>query len=91
MITPAIIRAVMPAAGRRADIYGLLLADAAARFDIGTPVRAAAYLAQVAHESGQLAYTREVWGPRQRSCGTRAGRILGIPRPATGSGSWGAG
>lgn len=63
MITPAIIRAVMPAAGRRADIYGLLLADAAARFDISTPARAAAFLAQVAHESGQLAYTREVWGP----------------------------
>lgn len=34
-----------------------------ALFAINTPARIAAFLAQVAHESGRLAYTRELWGP----------------------------
>lgn len=38
--------------------------DSALRaFDIGTPARAAAFLAQIAHESGRLCYVVEIWGP----------------------------
>lgn len=33
------------------------------RFDISDAVRQAAFLAQVAHESGRLVYTKELWGP----------------------------
>ena len=31
--------------------------------DITTPARIAAFLAQIGHESGRLAHTREIWGP----------------------------
>lgn len=36
---------------------------ACAEFDINTPVRMSAFLAQVGHESGGFVYTRELWGP----------------------------
>lgn len=32
-------------------------------FEIYTPVRAAAFLAQIGHESGDLLYWEELWGP----------------------------
>jgi len=32
-------------------------------YDIGTPTRQAAFLAQVGHESGSLVYVKELWGP----------------------------
>jgi putative chitinase len=32
-------------------------------FCVNTPARAAAFLAQVGHESGGLRYAREIWGP----------------------------
>lgn len=31
-------------------------------YDINTPRRLAAFLAQIGHESGRLRYTREIWG-----------------------------
>lgn len=33
------------------------------RYDIATPARIAAFLAQVGHESGRLRHAREIWGP----------------------------
>lgn len=36
---------------------------AMAEFGITTPLRQAAYLAQIGHESGGLRYTTEIWGP----------------------------
>lgn len=33
------------------------------RFEIDTPLRAAAFIAQVGHESGRLRYVREMWDP----------------------------
>lgn len=32
-------------------------------FDINTPERAAAFIAQLAHESGELKFMEEIWGP----------------------------
>ena len=32
-------------------------------FEINTPERIAAFLAQIGHESGRLVYVREIWGP----------------------------
>lgn len=37
--------------------------DAMRMWQINTPQRAAAFLAQVGHESGRLRYVREIWGP----------------------------
>jgi putative chitinase len=39
------------------------LLRAMTEFGIDTPERRCAFLAQIAHESGQLCYTREIWGP----------------------------
>jgi putative chitinase len=39
------------------------LSDACRLYDITTPARLAAFLAQVAHESGDLHHVREIWGP----------------------------
>lgn len=36
---------------------------AMAEFEIDTPDRQAAFIAQVGHESGSLRYVRELWGP----------------------------
>lgn len=33
------------------------------RYSINTPARAAAFIAQLAHESVKFAYTKEIWGP----------------------------
>ena len=62
-LTLSQLRKVMPRlqvedAGR----YLPLLNDACAEFLINTPLRMAAFLAQVAHESGQLRYWEEIWG-----------------------------
>lgn len=54
------LRAVMPYAGRRADSFHGPLTRAMAEFEIATPPRMAAFLAQIAHESGSLRYVREL-------------------------------
>lgn len=45
----------------RATIWQPHLAAAMDKFDINTPLRAAAFLAQIGHESGRLVFIREVW------------------------------
>jgi putative chitinase len=53
----------MPLAGKLVDLFAAPLTAAMAEFSIDTPRRQASFLAQVAHESGQLRFTRELWGP----------------------------
>jgi putative chitinase len=51
-------------AGREVDTAVLpALLSAMRAYAIESPARAAAFLAQVAHESGGFKYTREIWGP----------------------------
>lgn len=54
------LRRIMPHAGSRADAFIQPLNDAMAEFDISTVARQCAFLAQVAHESGELRYVREL-------------------------------
>lgn len=42
------------------------LAQAMAEFDITTPQRAAAFLAQLTHETGGFRYIEELWGPSKQ-------------------------
>jgi putative chitinase len=52
---------IMPFAGRkRVALFAPPLDDAMREFGISTPLQQAAFLAQVGHESGQLAYVREI-------------------------------
>jgi putative chitinase len=60
IITLDQLRTIMPLASRRAEIFLQPLNAAMEEFCIDTPARQAAFLAQVAHESGQLRYTREL-------------------------------
>jgi putative chitinase len=52
---------VIPAARR--DAFLPFLQAAMTEFAIESPARAAAFLAQLAHESGQFRFMEEIWGP----------------------------
>ncbi|TWI65162.1 putative chitinase [Pseudoduganella lurida] len=56
--------AIMPQAGReRAAAFLVPLNKYMPQYGITTPARQAAFLSQVAHETGQLRMLREIWGP----------------------------
>ena len=46
-------------------------------FEINTPKRAAAFVAQIGHESGRLVYVREIWGPTHQQQGYEGRADLG--------------
>lgn len=60
IITPDDLRRIMPYAKGRADVFAPMLTAAMDEFGIDTAARAAAFLAQVAHESGELRYVEEI-------------------------------
>src|SRR6476660_8334126 len=64
MLTSDQLHAIMPRlpAARSTELFPFLAA-AMTEFAIDAPARAAAFLAQLAHESGQLRFMEEVWGP----------------------------
>jgi putative chitinase len=58
------LRRVMPRLSAEAsNRYVGPLRAALAEFDIDTPARVVAFLAQIAHESGELRHWKEMWGP----------------------------
>ena len=59
-MTPAELTAIMPHAGPRAAIYADPLTITMVEFQIDTPKRQAAFLANLAHESGSLRYVEEI-------------------------------
>src|SRR3954469_21187841 len=64
MLTTDNLRAIMPGlpAAKSAALFPPLAA-AMTEFAIEAPARAAAFLAQLAHESGQFRFMEEIWGP----------------------------
>ena len=54
------LKHIMPLAGRRSETYLEPLNLTMPEFGIDTPRRQAAFLAQIAHESGQLRYVSEI-------------------------------
>ncbi len=64
----------MPNIGQRLSIFLEPLNAAMEEFEINTYPRMAMFLAQVAHESGELRYMEEIWGPTdaQRTYDKRA-------------------
>jgi putative chitinase len=59
-VTPEELTTMMPHAASRASIYAEPLAITMSEFDISTPQRQAAFLANIAHESGSLRYVEEI-------------------------------
>ncbi len=54
---------IMPTVAPRIDSWLVPLNDTMSRYELNTPLRAAAWIAQLAHETGQLRWHRELWGP----------------------------
>ncbi|WP_417070841.1 glycoside hydrolase family 19 protein [Niveibacterium terrae] len=48
-----------------AEKWAPILTEAMAAYGINTPLREAAFVAQVAHESGRFQFLREIWNPKQ--------------------------
>lgn len=59
-ITLAQLQSIMPLAHHRAEVFLAPLNAAMAEFEINTYLRQVAFLAQIAHESGQLLYVKEI-------------------------------
>ena len=84
LVTAAQLHAIMPLAGARADVFAPILADVMLFRQINTPTRAAAFLAQVGHESGQLRLLRELWGPTPAQQRYEGRADLGNTQPGDG-------
>lgn len=79
------------AAPARTPLFAPSIQAACDHYGIAVPLDIAAFLVQIGHESGALAFTREIWGVPWRSAPTiRRRRRLsssGIPSPETGAAS----
>lgn len=68
----------------RAEAWLPLIQQACEIFGINTPQRIAAFLAQIGHESGRLAYVREIWGPTPAQARYEGRADLGNTQPGDG-------
>jgi putative chitinase len=68
----------------RAENWAPALNEAMAACEINTGPRVAAFLAQIAHESGRLQYVRELWGPTRAQEGYEGRTDLGNTQPGDG-------
>jgi putative chitinase len=62
-ITQQQLLQILPNAGAKAGVFAPILNTAMQRYQIVGSKRVAAFVAQIGHESGQLRYVREIWGP----------------------------
>ncbi|WP_095180616.1 glycoside hydrolase family 19 protein [Pseudomonas sp. Irchel 3F6] len=81
-ITQQHLLQILPNAGKQAGVFASALNLAMDRYQINTPLRMAAFIAQVGHESGQFRYVRELGGDQYLSkydTGTLAKRLGNTP------------
>jgi len=85
-LTAEIVRAGTGATAERAAQWLPHILQACEAWDIDTPARMAAFLAQIGHESGGLRWVSEIWNPAQVPAQARyEGRIdLGNTQPGDG-------
>jgi len=79
MITADQLHSIIPGAGKRVDVFLDPLNRAMAEFEINTTARQAAFLAQIAHESGSLRYVRELASGAAYDTGRLAERLGNTP------------
>lgn len=76
-ITEQQLLQILPNAGRNAGVFVPALNTAMNRYGIVGTSRASAFIAQVGHESGQLQWVREIWGPTAQQAGYEGRADLG--------------
>ena len=84
-ITEQQLLQILPNAGRQAGVFVPALNAAMNRYGIVGTARGAAFIAQVGHESGQLRYVREIWGPTAQQAGYEGRADLGNTVKGDGS------
>lgn len=84
-ITQQQLLQILPNAGRQAGVFVPVLNAAMSKYGIVTSARIAAFIAQVGHESGQLRYVREIWGPTAQQAGYEGRADLGNTVKGDGS------
>lgn len=84
-ITEQQLLQILPNAGRNAGVFVPVLNTAMNRYGIVGTARAAAFVAQVGHESGQLRHVREIWGPTAQQAGYEGRADLGNTAKGDGS------
>ena len=83
-LTTQQIQAGTGATAARAVLWQPHLHIACALFAIDSPLRLAAFLAQIGHESGRLVYVREIWGPTAAQRRYEGRADLGNTHPGDG-------
>ncbi|MGY2190485.1 glycoside hydrolase family 19 protein [Pseudomonas pergaminensis] len=83
-ITEQQLLQILPNAGRQAGVFVPVLNAGMGKYGIVTKLRIAAFIAQVGHESGQLRYVREIWGPTAQQAGYEGRVDLGNTVPGDG-------
>jgi putative chitinase len=83
-ITTQQLLQILPNAGAKAGVFVPVLNTAMGRFQIVGSKRMAAFIAQIGHESGQLVYVREIWGPTPAQAKYEGRRDLGNSVPGDG-------
>ncbi|MBJ2292684.1 glycoside hydrolase family 19 protein [Pseudomonas sp. MF5691] len=76
-ITEQQLLQILPNAGRQAGVFVSALNTAMNRHAIIGALRVAAFIAQLGHESGQLRWVREIWGPTAQQAGYEGRADLG--------------
>lgn len=84
-ITEQQLLQILPNAGRNAGVFVPVLNAAMGKYGIVTKLRIAAFVAQVGHESGQLRWVREIWGPTAQQAGYEGRADLGNTVKGDGS------
>jgi putative chitinase len=83
-ITTAQLLRILPNAGAKAGVFAPALNTAMGRYQIVGRQRVAAFIAQVGHESGQLRWVRELWGPTSAQSRYEGRADLGNTLPGDG-------
>lgn len=78
------LREIMTRRPERVALFYPFLLASMNQYDILSTLRQAAFLATIAHESAELRYTTEVWGPTQAQIRYEGRRDLGNTMPGDG-------
>ena len=84
-ITTQQLLQILPSAGAKAGVFAPVLNTAMQRYQIVGNKRVAAFIAQIGHESGQLRWVREIWGPTAQQAGYEGRADLGNTVKGDGS------